>query len=191
MALLGGSLTMASIAALPVLIGLGVDYAIQFQSRFNEERGRAGRGAPAAAAAKRAGRSARPTIATAGAATATGFLVLLLPPVPMVRGFGLLLVIGIALAFACALTAGFAAMVLGEDGVGRTPPAPLRRLGGVVASAGARRARSRPGRRLARGGRRGAARDAGDRGVAPPRGGVGDRRPSCSPAWSGCSRAAT
>ena len=65
---------------------------------------------------------------------------LLLSPVPMVRGFGLLLVIGIALAFACALTAGFAAMVLGEDGVGWTPPAPLGRLGGMVAS-GARGAR--------------------------------------------------
>ena len=36
--LAGGGLTMASIAALPVLIGLAVDYAIQFQSRFNEVR---------------------------------------------------------------------------------------------------------------------------------------------------------
>ena len=27
---------MASIAVLPVLIGLAVDYAIQFQARFNE-----------------------------------------------------------------------------------------------------------------------------------------------------------
>jgi len=37
----GGDLTMASIAALPVLIGLAVDYAIQFQARYNEaaERG--------------------------------------------------------------------------------------------------------------------------------------------------------
>ena len=36
---------------------------------------------------------------------------LLLSPVPMVRGFGGVLVLGIALAFACALTAGFAALV--------------------------------------------------------------------------------
>ena len=34
------------------------------------------------------------------------FLVLLLSPVPMVRGFGLLLVVGIAIALVCALTAG-------------------------------------------------------------------------------------
>ncbi|MBA3327266.1 MAG: MMPL family transporter, partial [Solirubrobacterales bacterium] len=35
----GASLTMASIAVLPVLIGLAVDYAIQLQSRISEERG--------------------------------------------------------------------------------------------------------------------------------------------------------
>ena len=40
---------MASIAVLPILIGLAVDYAIQFQARFGEARGqgsspRAGRG---------------------------------------------------------------------------------------------------------------------------------------------------
>src|SRR5205807_9567969 len=37
--LLGASLTMASIAVLPILIGLAVDYAIQFQSRVQEFRG--------------------------------------------------------------------------------------------------------------------------------------------------------
>ena len=36
--LLGGSLTMASIAVLPILIGLAVDYAIQFQARAQEAR---------------------------------------------------------------------------------------------------------------------------------------------------------
>ena len=36
LSLVGGSLTMASIAVLPVLIGLAVDYAIQFQARFDE-----------------------------------------------------------------------------------------------------------------------------------------------------------
>ena len=41
--LLGGSLTMASIAVLPILIGLAVDYAIQFQSRVEESRRDRGR----------------------------------------------------------------------------------------------------------------------------------------------------
>ena len=105
LSLAGGSLTMASIAALPVLIGLAVDYAIQFQARFDEAEAR-GEPEPAVAAVVTGG----PTILTAGLATATGFLVLLLSPVPMVRGFGLLLVLGIVLALACALCAGFAAM---------------------------------------------------------------------------------
>jgi hydrophobe/amphiphile efflux-3 (HAE3) family protein len=99
--LAGGTLTMASIAALPVLIGLAVDYCIQFQARFEESDG------DAVAAASAGG----PTIATAGLSTAVGFLVLLLSPVPMVRGFGAMLVIGIFIALACALTAGFAALV--------------------------------------------------------------------------------
>ena len=107
----GGDLTMASIAALPVLIGLAVDYAIQFQARYHEAVSRAASGRddeePAVAAAVAGG----PTILTAGLATATGFLVLLLSPVPMVRGFGALLVLGIVLALGCALCAGFAALV--------------------------------------------------------------------------------
>ena len=113
--LAGASLTMASIAALPVLIGLAVDYAIQFQARFDESRSSPrGRRDPADAAAAAAA-AGGPTIAAAGLSTAVGFLVLLLSPVPMVRSFGVLLVIGIVLAFACAVTAGFAALVRWSD----------------------------------------------------------------------------
>ncbi len=122
LALTGGSLTMASIAVLPVLIGLAVDYAIQFHARFDEMRA-GGRDGPAAALA--AAVAGGPTIVTAGIATATGFLVLLLSPVPMVRGFGLLVVAGIAIALACALTAGFAALGRFGSAAGRTRPADL------------------------------------------------------------------
>jgi uncharacterized protein len=103
--LLGGSLTMASIAVLPILIGLAVDYGIQFQSRVQE-------GSASGVPVPDATIAATPTIATAALATAAGFLALLLSPVPMVRGFGLLLIVGIAVALVCALTAGTAAMVL-------------------------------------------------------------------------------
>jgi uncharacterized protein len=98
MSLAGAPLTMASIAVLPVLLGLGVDYAIQYQARVGEGR--------------RAARAAIPTIATACLATGVGFLVLLLSPVPMVRGFGVLLVAGIVIAFLLALTAGTAALAV-------------------------------------------------------------------------------
>src|SRR5512133_3506757 len=99
LSLAGASLTMASIAVLPVLIGLAVDYAIQVQARVQEAQD-AGAGIEAAAA------------------TAAGFLVLALSPVPMVRGFGLLLVAGIALALGCALTLGVAA-IAGSARLGR------------------------------------------------------------------------
>jgi hydrophobe/amphiphile efflux-3 (HAE3) family protein len=118
LAVLGATLTMASIAVLPILIGLAVDYGIQFQARAQEARRLSeleGDGPITAAQAvgQAAARSA-PAIATAALATGTGFLVLLLSPVPMVRGFGLLLVAGIVIAFICALTAGSAVLVLGE-----------------------------------------------------------------------------
>jgi hydrophobe/amphiphile efflux-3 (HAE3) family protein len=130
LSLAGGSLTMASIAVLPVLIGLAVDYAIQFQARYDEELARAGPDADRRAAASAAAAAGGPTIATAGVATAVGFLVLLLSPVPMVRGFGVLLVVGIGLALACALLAGFAALVRFGG-----PPAPVRRRPARLAGA--------------------------------------------------------
>jgi hypothetical protein len=113
--LLGGTLTMASIAVLPILIGLAVDYAIQFQSRIQEARAEDSGGpmSPERAVA-RAAMAGLPTIAIAALATGTGFLVLQLSPVPMVRGFGLLLVVGIAVALVCAVAVGSAAMALGD-----------------------------------------------------------------------------
>jgi uncharacterized protein len=117
--LVGGSLTMASIAVLPILIGLAVDYAIQLQARYDEAIAAGARGAQAAGfAAARGG----PTIATACLATAAGFLALQLSPTPMVRDFGLLLVVGIGIAFALAMTTGFAALGLRGEGGGGTPP---------------------------------------------------------------------
>jgi hydrophobe/amphiphile efflux-3 (HAE3) family protein len=97
LALFGGSLTMASIAALPILIGLVVDYAIQFQAR-HDESGSVVQGGP--------------TIAAACLATAAGFLALQLSPIPMVREFGWLLILGIGVGFVFALVVGSAALSL-------------------------------------------------------------------------------
>ena len=61
---------------------------------------------------------------------------LLLSPVPMVRGFGVLLVVGIAVAFVLALTAGTAALSLPpRDGALSQS---LRGAGELVEGAGAR-----------------------------------------------------
>ena len=101
LALVGGAFTMASIAALPILIGLAVDYGIQFQARYDET-----------GSASEAASAGGPTIAAACLATGVGFLALQLSPIPMVRGFGWLLIVGIAIAFALALTVGLGTLAL-------------------------------------------------------------------------------
>jgi predicted RND superfamily exporter protein len=125
LSIFGASLTMASIAVLPVLVGLAVDYAIQFQSRVGEVLAEGAHGPISDSsreavwsreAVLEAARVGAPTIATAGAASAAATLVLLLSPVPMVRGFGVLLAVGVGIAFVCALSAGSAALVLAGRG---------------------------------------------------------------------------
>jgi hydrophobe/amphiphile efflux-3 (HAE3) family protein len=141
LAAVGAALTMASIAVLPILIGLAVDYGIQFQARAQEARAEAeragGRQLTAAQAVAKASGRAAPTIATAALATATGFVVLLLSPVPMVRGFGLLLVAGIVVALICAVTMVSVALVLHERGLGGgSVAASLRGAGELLAAPG-------------------------------------------------------
>jgi uncharacterized protein len=138
LSLAGASLTMATIAVLPVLVGLAVDYAIQFQSRVREE---AELGGSPEARVRRAAALGAPTIATAGAASAAAMLVLALSPVPMVRGFGLLLVVGVVVAFLCALTAGAAVLSF-------VAPDARSRDGRAAGRARARRARGSLGARL-------------------------------------------
>ena len=134
----GGSLTMASVAVLPILIGLAVDYAIQFQARLDEIEAT---GASGADAARTAANLSGPTIATACLATAAGFLVLLLSPTPMVRGFGVLLFAGVLLAFILVMTAGFAVLGLRPSGGwrrGGNHPEEASATGGMVGPHGDR-----------------------------------------------------
>ena len=93
MSLLGARLTLASIAVLPVLLGLGVDYAIQYQARLEEDG--LNRDGALRAADDRDGRARH----------GRRLPVLLLSPVPMVRGFGLVLMGGV-LPFFFALSPG-------------------------------------------------------------------------------------
>jgi hydrophobe/amphiphile efflux-3 (HAE3) family protein len=135
LAILGGTLTMASVAVLPVVIGLGVDYAIQLQARFREAT-EAGERPPAAAviAAIRGG----PVIATAALATAVGFGSLILSPIPMVHDFAIALIAGIFSALAISVTAGLAALSM-ATGARRAPASGLgRRLAASTRLTGAR-----------------------------------------------------
>ena len=119
---------MASIAVLPILIGLAVDYAIQFQARYDEavEIGLAGADAARGRLRRRPddrhrlpgdrGRLPRP------------------PALPDADGprLRLLLVVGIAIAFVLALTAGFAAL---SPAGGAWVPAPRAGLAGASSAA--------------------------------------------------------
>lgn len=109
MALLGLPLTVAAVGGLPVLIGLAVDYGVQLQARVAERSARTD-GPTGREDAVDVAWVGGPAIITAAAATAAGFLAVLLSPVPMVRGFGLILIAGVAVALVATFTVGPAAL---------------------------------------------------------------------------------
>ncbi|OGO51168.1 MAG: hypothetical protein A2148_08825 [Chloroflexi bacterium RBG_16_68_14] len=91
MGFLGIPLTMVTISGLPILIGLGVDFAIQVHSRFEEEVVRTGSAADSVAAVLT---KLGPAVVIAMLAATTGFLVLHISRVPMIRDFGSMLAVG-------------------------------------------------------------------------------------------------
>jgi hydrophobe/amphiphile efflux-3 (HAE3) family protein len=107
LALTGSSIGVGAVAVLPVLVGLAVDYAIQFHARADHEM-RAGANPPDAV--KTAATGGGPPVLAAATATIAALLALILSPIPLIRGFGLLLVIGVSLAIVVVLSAGFATL---------------------------------------------------------------------------------
>ncbi len=102
MGILSIPITMVTIAAFPILIGLGVDYAIQFHNRYDEE---ARRGETVAEAIIDSVTHIGPTIGIAIIAACLGFAALFFSPVPMIRDFGLTLIIGVVAAYLLSLFA--------------------------------------------------------------------------------------
>lgn len=84
-------LNMAVIGAFPVLIGLGIDYAIQFHARFDEESRKGSLQDAVVMTVTRTG----PAVMFAMLATCMGFLAMFVSDVPMIRSFGLVAIIGI------------------------------------------------------------------------------------------------
>ena len=92
----GIPLTIVTISGLPILIGLGVDFAIQLHSRIEDETLRlesAERGLEAAFV------GVGPALLLALVAGCIGFLVLHLSSVPMIRDFGSMLAVGAVIVF--------------------------------------------------------------------------------------------
>jgi uncharacterized protein len=88
---LGIPLTMVTMSGLPILVGLGVDFAIQVHARYEEEAAQ-----DAAEALPRALAGAGPALLVALVAAAAGFLALRISPVPMIDDFSVLLGVGTA-----------------------------------------------------------------------------------------------
>lgn len=121
---LGLGLTVSTVAALPVILGLGLDFAVQLQARYWIERRRGLEPVPAAEAARAA---LGPTLLLAAGAMAVGFLVLLVGPVPLIDRLGAVLALGCASAVVVALVVGPSLLVA----VDRGPVAPLALPGGA------------------------------------------------------------
>ena len=100
MGLLHIPMTMVSFAAFPVLIGIGIDYAIQFHNRMHEES--TGGLGPFDAAVNTVNNVALPVI-IALLVTEAGFLSLLSSPVPMIKDFGRTCIIGLVMCYLSAL----------------------------------------------------------------------------------------
>jgi len=95
--------TMVSMSAFPVLIGIGIDYAIQFHNRIDEEFTKGG--SPMQAVIETVSHVSLPVM-IALIITAMGFVSLLTSSVPMTRDFGLLCLVGLFLCYLSALFVG-------------------------------------------------------------------------------------
>lgn len=102
-------LTLVTISGLPILIGLGVDFAIQMHNRFEEERGE---GRSPQGAADRAIRRMSPPLTVAMVGAVAGFYALQWSKVPMIRDFGWLLSIGVVVLVAAAMLMAVPVLVL-------------------------------------------------------------------------------
>ncbi|MEN8615430.1 hydrophobe/amphiphile efflux-3 (HAE3) family transporter [Dehalogenimonas sp. THU2] len=100
MGMINVPITMVTMAVFPILIGLGVDYAIQFHNRYDEE---VRRGETVAEAIIDSVTHIGPSIGIAIIAASLGFAALFFSPVPMVRDFGLMLIIGVIATYLVAL----------------------------------------------------------------------------------------
>ncbi|WYM94042.1 RND family transporter [Methanolobus sp. ZRKC4] len=96
-------MTMVSMSAFPVLIGLGIDYAIQFHNRIEEELEH---GSSDEEAVINTVKHTGPAVLIALIITALGFFSLFTSTVPMIQDFGKLLMIGIAMCFLSSLFVG-------------------------------------------------------------------------------------
>ena len=96
-------MSMVSMSAFPVLIGLGIDYAIQFHNRIEEELGK---GVCEDVAVINTIKHTGPAVLIAVTITCLGFVSLFTSSVPMIQDFGKLILIGVIMCFLASLFIG-------------------------------------------------------------------------------------
>jgi uncharacterized protein len=123
----GLPVTPATLAVLPVVLGLATDYFIQAVSRVKDSEGDPG------ARVTLAARRILPSTALAAAATAAGMLAFAVSGIPLVRQFGLFMAVGVLMAYLANYLVGLPLLVL----LGRRFPGTV--LGGTVRPSARRR----------------------------------------------------
>jgi uncharacterized protein len=96
MGILSIPLTMVTMAVFPILLGLGVDYAIQFHNRYDEE---ARKDKTVAGAIIESVAHIGPAIGIAIITGCLGFAALFFSPIPMIQDFGKTLILGVVICY--------------------------------------------------------------------------------------------
>jgi len=118
MGYVGIPMSMVSMSAFPILIGVGIDYAIQFHNRLEEELQEKGNKTRAVVeTVKHTG----PAVLIALAMTALGFFSLFTSSVPMIQDFGKLLLIGIAMCYLSSIFVGVATISIFDNYSDKNP----------------------------------------------------------------------
>ena len=99
MGILGIPANDGAIAAFPILLGLGIDYAVQFHMRFDDER----RHSDASSALTETLAKTGPAVLIALGATSLGFLAMFITPIPMIQTFAKVSIIGIVCCYLTSL----------------------------------------------------------------------------------------
>ncbi len=104
-------MSMVTFAAFPILIGIGIDYAIQFHNRIDEELKK---GKPLVEAAISTVNHVAIPVVIALVITEAGFIALLSSSVPMINDFGKLCIIGLVMCYLSALFVNVTVLYLSE-----------------------------------------------------------------------------
>ncbi|MCX6699771.1 MAG: hydrophobe/amphiphile efflux-3 (HAE3) family transporter [Methanomicrobiales archaeon] len=107
MGILGIPANDGAVAAFPILLGLGIDYAVQFHSRFDDERRRSDSASALTETIKKTG----PAVLIALGATSLGFAAMFITPIPMIQTFATVSILGIVCCYLTSLF-GFGAFAL-------------------------------------------------------------------------------